>query len=72
MIPIGHTSKFIIMLTVSGDLTEAAGEPKHGQRSDALLLTLGSGISRQKSCHEEEGGEAKGMTGSLDLWRVVC
>jgi hypothetical protein len=49
-----------------------AGEPKHRQWLDALLLTLGSCKSRQKSCHEEEGGEAKGMTGSKLLRRPLA
>jgi len=44
-------------------LTEAAGEPKYRQRLDAMLLIEGSCMSRQNSCHEEEGGEEKGMTG---------
>jgi hypothetical protein len=29
---------------------------------DALLLTSGSCKSRQRSCHEEEGGEASTVT----------
>jgi hypothetical protein len=49
-----------------------AGEPKHRQWLDALLLTLGSCKSRQRNCHEEEGGEAKGMTGSKLLRRPLA
>jgi hypothetical protein len=53
-------------------VADSAGEPKHRQWLDALLLTLGSCKSRQRNCHEEEGGEAKGMTGSKLLRRPLA